>query len=152
MFLFTTSLHIVLCAFLILVILLQPGKGSDIGAAFGGGGGSSTVFGPRGPGSLLTRATTVVAVLFMVTSITLAIYSDQRAAGGGKIEDELLESGLGEIDWGIPEEPAASGDGSLELPTITPEETPILQDVLEEITEGADEGGTEASDDQDAPE
>ncbi len=127
MFLFTTSLHIVLCAILILVILLQPGKGSDIGAAFGGGGGSSTVFGPRGPGSLLTRATTVVAVLFMVTSITLAIYSDQRAAGGGKIEDDLLESGLGEIDWGLAEE----------APVVEPPPTPTLapEEILEEVTE-----------------
>jgi preprotein translocase subunit SecG len=104
MFLFTTVLHIMLCVILILVILLQPGKGSDIGAAFGGGGASSTVFGPRGAGSLLTQATTVVAVLFMFTSITLAIYSDQEAAGGGKIEDELLESSLDEFDWGLPTE------------------------------------------------
>ncbi len=119
MFLFTTVLHIVLCMILILVILLQPGKGSDIGAAFGGGGASSTVFGPRGAGSLLTQATTVAAVLFMCTSITLAIYSDQQAAGGGKIEDELLESGLDEIDWGLAPEEAAPIDVPVpEVPSL----------------------------------
>ncbi len=127
MFLFTTVLHIVLCILLILIILLQPGKGSDIGAAFGGGG-ASTVFGPRGAGSLLTQATTVVAVLFMFTSITLAIYSDQQAAGGGKIEDELLESGLDEIDWGIPvDEPEGT-----ETPAV-PEVPSLVEDAAEEV-------------------
>jgi preprotein translocase subunit SecG len=128
MFLFTTVLHIVLCVILILVILLQPGKGSDIGAAFGGGGASSSVFGPRGAGSLLTQATTVAAVLFMFTSITLAIYSDQEAAGGGKIGDDLLETSLDEIDWGIapeveppvaPQVPSIVEDAALDV--IAPE-------------------------------
>ena len=127
MFLFTTVLHIVLCVILILVILLQPGKGSDIGAAFGGGGASSTVFGPRGAGSLLTQATTVVAVLFMFTSITLAIYSDQQAAGGGKIEDDLLESGLDEIDWGIAPEAAPEAAPS------APEVPSIVEDAAQEV-------------------
>lgn len=135
MFLFTTVLHIVLCIILILVILLQPGKGSDIGAAFGGGGGASTVFGPRGAGSLLTQATTVAAVLFMFTSITLAIYSDQEAAGGGKIEDDLLEEGLDEIDWGIPSE-APVGAAAPAVPSI-------VQDAALEVTAPADAAGDE---------
>lgn len=73
---FITALHVVLCIFMILIILLQPAKG-DMGAAFGGGGGAGAVFGPRGPASLLQRATTIVAVMFMGTSITLALYSDK---------------------------------------------------------------------------
>ena len=51
--LFVVSLHIILCIAMILIILLQPGKGGDVGAAFGGGGGG-TMFGPRGPASLLS--------------------------------------------------------------------------------------------------
>jgi len=76
MYLFVVSLHVLLCLFLVVVILLQPGKGGDVGSAFGGGGAGS-MFGPRGPTSLLSRATTVVAVLFMVTSVTLSIFSNR---------------------------------------------------------------------------
>ena len=87
---FVVALHVVLCLFLILIIILQPGKGGDVGAAFGGGSSSSTVFGPRGPTGLLQRATTVVAVMFMGTSITLALYSNQRMMQGANIDDEVL--------------------------------------------------------------
>jgi preprotein translocase subunit SecG len=73
---FIIALHVVLCLFMILIILLQPAKG-DMGAAFGGGG-SGAMFGPRGPTSILQRATTVVAVMFMGTSITLALYSNPK--------------------------------------------------------------------------
>lgn len=86
--LFLVALHVVLCLFLILIILLQPGKGGDVGAAFGGGGGGG-MFGPRGPASLLTRATTFVAVTFMVTSILLALPWEE---GSGSVQDQLQET------------------------------------------------------------
>jgi len=89
MYLFTVVLHIVLCVFLVLIIILQPGKGGDVGAAFGGGGGGSTMFGPRGPTSLLQRATTFVAVAFMGTSLTLAIYSNKSILADSQVDDEL---------------------------------------------------------------
>ncbi|MFQ5656561.1 MAG: preprotein translocase subunit SecG [Candidatus Methylomirabilales bacterium] len=72
------SLHILLALGLIGVILIQTGKGADIGAAFGGGS-SQTVFGGRGPTTFLHRLTTALTALFMVTSIILTIY----AAKGG---------------------------------------------------------------------
>ena len=87
MYMFIVALHVVLCIFLITVILLQPGKGGDVGAAFGGGG--STMFGPRGPSGLLQRATSIVAVLFMGTSITLALYSNQRMLSNANVDEEL---------------------------------------------------------------
>jgi|APSaa5957512622_1039677.scaffolds.fasta_scaffold243345_1 preprotein translocase subunit SecG len=87
MYPFIVALHIILCLLMVLIILLQPGKG-DIGAAFGGGG-SSTMFGPRGPTNLLQQATTVVAVLFMCTSLTLAYYSSQKVLSNANIEQEL---------------------------------------------------------------
>lgn len=92
MIIFVTILHLLLCVILILVILLQPGKGGDVASAFGaGGGGGNNVFGPRGPASLLSRATTVVAVLFMVTSITLAINSQDTSRGGDEeLEDDFV--------------------------------------------------------------
>ena len=67
---FVTLLHIVVCVILILVILLQAGKGANMGAAFGGS--SQTVFGSSGPASFLGKMTTVVAILFMITSLTLS--------------------------------------------------------------------------------
>ena len=66
-------LHILACVGLILVILLQAGKGANMGAAFGGA--SQTVFGSSGAATFLTKATTGVAVLFMVTSLGLAIFA-----------------------------------------------------------------------------
>lgn len=64
-------IHLLVCIFLILVILLQTGRGSDIGAVFGGGA-SQTLFGSAGPGTFLGRLTTVMAAIFMLTSLALA--------------------------------------------------------------------------------
>jgi preprotein translocase subunit SecG len=72
--------HIAVCFFLILIVLLQTGKGADIGAAFGGGS-SQTLFGAAGPGGFLTKITTGVAIVFMITSIALAyMYSHRTGA------------------------------------------------------------------------
>jgi preprotein translocase subunit SecG len=71
---FTTLLsilHVLACAFLILVVLLQQGKGGGLGSAFGGAA-TRQVFGGRGAGNLLTRLTAICAVIFMATSVTLA--------------------------------------------------------------------------------
>lgn len=88
MYPFFVTLHVLLCTFLIFIIMLQPGKGGDVSAAFGGGS-SSALFGPRGPTGLLQRATTVVAVLFMGTTITLALYSNRGVRANANVEDEL---------------------------------------------------------------
>jgi preprotein translocase subunit SecG len=90
MFEFTVALHIILCILLVLIILLQPGKGGDVGAAFGGGGGGGGgMFGPRGPATLLSRGTTGVAVLFMVTSIALALFSNDAVMQNSNLDDLL---------------------------------------------------------------
>ncbi len=70
-------IHILVCVFLILIVLLQTSKGADIGAAFGGGS-SQTLFGSAGPGGFLTKITTGVAIIFMITSIGLAYLSSHR--------------------------------------------------------------------------
>ena len=72
-----TIVHIVVCLFLIIVVLLQSGKSADIAAAFGGMG-SQTAFGPRGAATVLSKATTLAAVIFMLTSITLSIFASKR--------------------------------------------------------------------------
>ena len=80
-----TAVHIIVCFFLIIVVLLQSGKSGDISAAFGGQG-SQTAFGPRGAASALSKATTWSAVAFMVTSITLSIYASRRSGPGSVLE------------------------------------------------------------------
>ncbi len=68
-----TILHVVVCFALILIVLLQTGKGSDMGAAFGGS--SQTLFGSSGPATFLNKITTLAAIVFMLTSLTLAYFS-----------------------------------------------------------------------------
>jgi len=81
---FVTAIHILVCFFIIIVVLLQSGKSGDISAAFGGQG-SQTAFGPRGAASALSKATTWSAVAFMVTSITLAVYASKRTTGSTSV-------------------------------------------------------------------
>ncbi len=69
-----TIIHILICVFLVSIVLLQHGKGADVGATFGGGGGES-LFGTEGPVPIMNKITTAVAILFMVTSISLAYIS-----------------------------------------------------------------------------
>jgi len=72
-------IHIVVCVALIMIVLLQTGKGADMGAAFGGGS-SQTLFGSTGASTFLSKATTVAAVVFMLTSLTLAYMSGNQKA------------------------------------------------------------------------
>lgn len=73
-----TTIHILSALILILVVLLQSGKSADLAGAFGGGG-SQTAFGPRGAATLLSKITTVSAIVFMVTSFSLAVLASKRS-------------------------------------------------------------------------
>ena len=74
-----TIIHILVCIFLVSIVLLQHGKGADIGATFGGGGES--LFGTEGPVPMMNKITTAAAVIFMVTSVSLAYLSANRSTG-----------------------------------------------------------------------
>lgn len=76
MYTITVILHLIVCFLMIAAILLQAGKGAEIGASFGGS--SQTVFGSRGPGTFLSKVTVGAAVIFMLTSLSLAILSKQE--------------------------------------------------------------------------
>jgi preprotein translocase subunit SecG len=83
-----TFVHVVICFFLIVVVLLQSGKAADLAGAFGGMG-SQTVFGPRGANTILSKATTIAAICFMITALALAIMSQkQGSATGGSVLDK----------------------------------------------------------------
>ena len=124
MILFATVLHVMVCIVLILVVLLQRGKGAEIGAVFGGGA-STTVFGSRGAGNFLTRLTTGAAVLFMLTSLFLS-YSATNRASESLFEAETppaAEAGFTETTPALPvpaEEEAADGGGFVEIPAVEP--------------------------------
>ena len=79
-----TFIHIIVCFFLVVVVLLQSGKAADLAGAFGGMG-SQTAFGPRGSATVLSKATTIAAALFMLTSLTLAILATRNASSSGSV-------------------------------------------------------------------
>ena len=74
-------IHVIAAIAIIALVLLQQGKGADAGAAFGSGA-SQTVFGSAGSGNFLTRSTTIAAIIFFATSLTLAIFARQYSVGG----------------------------------------------------------------------
>lgn len=84
-----TIVHVVVCLFLVVVVLLQSGKAADLAGAFGGMG-SQTVFGPRGSATILTKATTIAAAVFMLTSLTLSIMAT-RSGSGASAPPSLLD-------------------------------------------------------------
>jgi preprotein translocase subunit SecG len=82
MLILLTVVHVVVCIFLIIVVLLQSGKAADLAGAFGGMG-SQTAFGPRGSATMLSQATTAAAIVFMITSLSLSILATRSAGSGG---------------------------------------------------------------------
>src|SRR6476661_3342668 len=72
-----TIVHVIVCLLLILIVLLQSGKGADLAGAFGGGG-SQTAFGARGTATFLSKLTTGAAVVFMLTSFSLSLFSSRQ--------------------------------------------------------------------------
>jgi len=144
--LFVTITHIILAFTMILIILLQPGK--EGGAALAGGSSGNQMYGPRGAGNFLGKATTFVASGFMMTSIALALYSSEKVQSGTNIEDaiERLEGSDDADGFGIPmpirTEEAAVEPANDELPG---------QEALEAADAGIAPVGTPASETE-APE
>ncbi len=83
-----TIIHVLVCLFLIIVVLLQSGKAADLAGAFGGMG-SQTAFGPRGAATVLTKATTIAAALFMVTSLSLSILASRRTGTSSTVLEKV---------------------------------------------------------------
>jgi preprotein translocase subunit SecG len=112
-------LYVLVCLFLIMVVLLQQGKGADLAGAFGGGG-SQTSFGPRTTTNIMHRLTTVSFVLFVVLSMTLAILS-------GKRHGSVIEDVVDATPTPAAVEPAAEGPAA---------EEPALAAPIEDAVEG----------------
>jgi preprotein translocase subunit SecG len=93
MYILLWIVHVLVCLFLIVVVLLQSGKAADLAGAFGGMG-SQTAFGPRGSATLLSKATTISAILFMITSLTLSIMATRYAGLGTSVLETAPKSSV----------------------------------------------------------
>jgi len=110
-------LHVIVCFILIMVVLLQSGKAADLAGAFGGGG-SQTALGSRGAATVLTKATTIAAVLFMMTSLGLALIGSRR--GGGSVLDESAPAAQSAPKTPAPQEQAPAEPGAAPAPAASP--------------------------------
>ena len=125
-----TIVHVIVSLFLIGVVLLQTGKRADLAGAFGGGG-SQTAFGTRGAASVLAKATTIGAVMFMLTSICLTVASSRVGSGSTVLPEDAPLSAPAPVEGTEPpptEELPVSQD-----PLAEPEDDPSTS---EEITDG----------------
>lgn len=122
---FVTGLHVILCLFLILVVLLQPGKGADFGAMMGGSTGQT---GSAAQGAtLIGKLTAVVAALFMVTSMALAWFSNQgqtSVMSDEGLEQELKAQEAEATDKATPDEAPAQEEAPAPDEAPAPEEAP----------------------------
>jgi preprotein translocase subunit SecG len=105
--------HTIIALVIIVLVLLQRGKGADAGAAFGAGA-SGTVFGSRGSGSFFSRATAVLATIFFATSLTLAYFASQGNEGPTSL---LEDTPAVEVEEAAPEE-SSDDQGLPELPSL----------------------------------
>jgi len=112
------AVHIIVCIILVLVVLLQSGKGADLAGAFGGGA-TQTAFGSRGPASFLTRMTTTVAIIFMLTSIGLSMMGERRA------EDKSI------LEKSAPAQEQKTGTEPASVPTPTPAQEEEIKQIQE---------------------
>ena len=110
-----TIVHVLVCVFLVIVVLLQSGKAADLAGAFGGMG-SQTAFGPRGAATVLSKATTIAAGLFMVTSLSLSILATRGAGTSSSVLERAGKTGTQQQQKGGTPAPAASGQGQPIIP------------------------------------
>jgi preprotein translocase subunit SecG len=103
MYIVVTFIHVIACIVLVLVVLLQAGKGADMGAVFGGA--SSTIFGSSGAGNFLTRLTTGAAIVFMITSLTLTYGSSHSTSS-----TIMPESSVAPVEESAPSGPGAAAN------------------------------------------
>jgi len=100
-----TIVHVIVCLFLAVVVLLQSGKAADLAGAFGGMG-SQTVFGPRGSATVLSKATTIAAAMFMLTSLTLSVLSTRNSKSSPAIfEKKIPAAAAGKDPGATPAQP-----------------------------------------------
>lgn len=110
---FVIVIHVIVAVALILIVLLQTGKGADMGAAFGGGS-SQTLFGSTGVSTFLSRLTTIAAIVFMLTSLGLAYLSGHRSSKS--VMSEVTVPAAPQPEQAAPEAAGGAEQAPLEIP------------------------------------
>ncbi len=138
------TIHVMVAICLLIVVLLQSGKGGGLAGAFGGAGASQAMFGGRGAGDFLTRTTQVLGATFMATSLSLFLLSGVLGGSGSSRDQEIIDQfrpmapAAGGTELGLPpleglpeadlppagETPTGAGEGTLTLPPIGGESSP----------------------------
>src|SRR4051794_39750305 len=122
-----TILHVIVCLFLMLTVLMQQGKGGGMGGAFGGGN-AATVFGGSGASSFLRRLTAGASTVFMITSMVLAFLASHNSSDAlekfGESQSELARKKQDAIDKGLNGSGAGSGSAAVAPTMSSPLETP----------------------------
>jgi len=114
-------LHLIVCIFLIFIVLIQSSKGAEMGAAFGGS--SQTIFGSRGAATFMNKLTTVVAVVFMITSLSLAALSIRRGDITPEqipVQESPAKRFLDTRSGPIQEQPVSGGQGPAQENPLQP--------------------------------
>jgi preprotein translocase subunit SecG len=123
MYILLLIVHVIVCLFLIIVVLLQSGKAADLAGAFGGMG-SQTAFGPRGSATLLSKATTISAVLFMITSLSLSILATRNAGLGTSVLETAPKTSVPKtVPVPVPNPPGQT-TVPLQMPPATQQQAP----------------------------
>jgi len=120
-----TVVHIIVCLFVIFIILIQSSKGAEMGAAFGGS--SQTLFGSRGASTFISKLTTGAAILFMVTSLLLAVLASRQSSVMSSVPAQESPAQQPIADGPITDQPTAPGQGEVqetpEVPAAPAEDT-----------------------------
>jgi preprotein translocase subunit SecG len=150
-----TVLHIIMCVALILIVLLQTGKGSELAGAFGGGT-SNTAFGVTGAISLIGKLTTVAAFCFLITSFSLSLLPRSTGGGSSVIKEETtsqvpespVENAAKGVEDSKSDEPADAASFDAEVEKSESEESyPDGADVSSDVTTGSEETGDSSESD-----
>jgi preprotein translocase subunit SecG len=119
MYFILVTLHVIICALLIAVIMLQSGEAADLAGAFGGAG-SQTAFGPRGAATFLSKATTWCAIMFMLTSMALTMHQNSSSVSAGS---SVLQQ-FSKTSKSAPAAPAPAAPTSIPVAPVAPAPAP----------------------------
>jgi preprotein translocase subunit SecG len=119
MYFILVTLHVIICALLIAVIMLQSGEAADLAGAFGGAG-SQTAFGPRGAATFLSKATTWCAIMFMLTSMALTMHQNSGSVAAGS---SVLQQ-FSKTSKSAPAAPAPTAPASIPVAPVAPAPAP----------------------------
>jgi preprotein translocase subunit SecG len=116
--------HLVMAVSVVILVLLQQGKGAQAGAAFGGGssGSSQSLFGARGSANFLTRTTAVIATIFFVTTLSLAYLYANRSGSSSVVSDSVVEQVEEVLESDVPmvpsDAPTEESDSQSDIPAV----------------------------------